>query len=230
MGNVIDSSTTGLSGSQIVSPVVECFRPTTATMSPVYAASRSSRWLACICRTRPMRSLRSFVRVQHVGAAVQHAGVDAQVGEPPDVGVAHDLERERRERLGVVGLAHDVLVLLEGLVALDRRHVERAGQVVHDRVEHELHALVLERRAAEHRDTLARQGGAADRAAELLDGGLLLGDELLHQGFVVVGELLEELVARGLGRCPCTPRGSRCPSSPRPSRLPSSGPSSRRGR
>ena len=61
MGNVIDSSTTGLSGSQIVSPVVECFRPTTATMSPVYAASMSSRWLACICRTRPMRSLRSFV-------------------------------------------------------------------------------------------------------------------------------------------------------------------------
>ena len=61
VGKLMDSSTTGLSGSQIVSPVVECFRPTTATMSPVYAASRSSRWFACICRTRPMRSLRSFV-------------------------------------------------------------------------------------------------------------------------------------------------------------------------
>ena len=168
--------------------------------------------------------------VQHVGAAVEHAGVDAQVGEPPDVGVAHDLERQRRERLGVVGLAGDVLVLLEGLVALDRRHVERAGQVLHDGVEHELHALVLERRAAQHRDTLVRQGGAADRAAELLEGGLLLGDELLHQGFVVVGELLEELVARRPWPLPCTPRGSRCPSSPRPSRLPSSGPSSPRGR
>ena len=44
-----------------MSPVVECFRPTTATMSPVYAASLSSRWFACICRMRPMRSLRSFV-------------------------------------------------------------------------------------------------------------------------------------------------------------------------
>ena len=58
---MIDSSTTGWSGSQIVSPVVECFSPTTATMSPVYAASMSSRWFACICRMRPMRSLRSFV-------------------------------------------------------------------------------------------------------------------------------------------------------------------------
>ena len=45
----------------MVSPVVECFRPTTATMSPVYAASLSSRWFACIWRIRPIRSLRSFV-------------------------------------------------------------------------------------------------------------------------------------------------------------------------
>ena len=35
VGKLMDSSTTGLSGSQIVSPVVACFRPTTATMSPV---------------------------------------------------------------------------------------------------------------------------------------------------------------------------------------------------
>ena len=35
IGKVIDSRTTWLSGSQIVSPVVVCFRPTTATMSPV---------------------------------------------------------------------------------------------------------------------------------------------------------------------------------------------------
>ena len=73
-------------------------------------------------------------------------------------------------------------------------------QVVHDRVEQRLDALVLERRAAEHRDALAREGGAADRAAELLDGGLLLVDELLHELLVVVGELLEQLVVGGLGR------------------------------
>ena len=118
----------------------------------------------------------------------------------PDVGVGHDLERERREGLVVVGLAQDLVVLLEGEVTLERRDVERAGQELHDRVEHELDALVLERRATEHGHALVREGGAADRAAELLDRGLLLGDELLHQGFVVVGELLEELVAAGLGR------------------------------
>ena len=40
---------------------------------------------------------------------------------------------------------------LDGLEALDRRHVERARQVVEHRVEQRLHALVLERRAAQHR-------------------------------------------------------------------------------
>ena len=93
------SSTTGLSGSQIVSPVVECFSPTTATMSPVYAASLSSRWFACICRMRPMRSLRSFVEFMTWEPLCSTPRVHAQVGEPPDVGVAHDLERERGERL-----------------------------------------------------------------------------------------------------------------------------------
>ena len=35
VGKLMDSRTTWWSGSQIVSPVVACFRPTTATMSPV---------------------------------------------------------------------------------------------------------------------------------------------------------------------------------------------------
>ena len=60
-GNSMRSSTIGWSGSQSVSPVVVFFRPTAATMSPANTASLSSRWLACICRMRPTRSLRSFV-------------------------------------------------------------------------------------------------------------------------------------------------------------------------
>ena len=43
--------------------------------------------------------------VQHLGAGLEVAGVDAEVGELADVGVGCDLEGERRERLGVVGLA-----------------------------------------------------------------------------------------------------------------------------
>ena len=43
---------------------------------------------------------------------------------------------------------------LSGLMPFDRRDVERRREVVDDRVEQRLHALVLERRAAEHRDEL----------------------------------------------------------------------------
>ena len=55
-GNSIDSSTIGLDGSERVSPVLVDFRPMAAAMSPAYSSSRSSRWLACICRMRLMRS------------------------------------------------------------------------------------------------------------------------------------------------------------------------------
>ncbi len=55
-GNSMDSRMTGCFSSHRVSPVVEFFRPMTAAMSPEYTVSISSRWLACICRIRPMRS------------------------------------------------------------------------------------------------------------------------------------------------------------------------------
>ena len=61
VGKLIDSRMIGFAGSASVSPVLECLSPTIATMSPVNAASMSSRWFACICRIRPMRSLRPFV-------------------------------------------------------------------------------------------------------------------------------------------------------------------------
>ena len=63
-------------------------------------------------------------RVEHVRAALEHARVQAQVRETPDVGVGHDLEREGGERLVVAGLALDPIVLLERQVPLDRRHVD----------------------------------------------------------------------------------------------------------
>ena len=63
-GNSMRSSTIGCVGSQSVSPVVVFLRPTAATMSPAKTASMSSRWFACICRMRPIRSLRSFVALR----------------------------------------------------------------------------------------------------------------------------------------------------------------------
>src|SRR6202453_5216984 len=90
-------------------------------------------------------------RVQHVAARLQGARVDADVGELAEVLVGHDLEGERGERLVGVGAPLHELVLVAHRVALHRRDVDRAGQVVHDRVEHGLDALVLERGPAQHR-------------------------------------------------------------------------------
>ena len=58
--NSMDSRMMGCFSSQSVSPVDTSFRPTTATMSPAWQASMSTRWFECICRRRPMRSFLSF--------------------------------------------------------------------------------------------------------------------------------------------------------------------------
>jgi hypothetical protein len=60
-GKLIDSSTIGASEPASVSPVVVCFRPMTAQMSPALTSLMSSRELACICIRRPIFSLRSLV-------------------------------------------------------------------------------------------------------------------------------------------------------------------------
>src|SRR5580658_2105581 len=145
--------------------------------------------------------LAALDRVQHVAARLQGAGVDADVGELAEMLVGHDLERERGERsLRVRVTLHD-RVLIAHRVALDRRDVGRAGQVVHDRVEHGLDALVLERGPAQHRGQRAGDGGAADGRDQLLLGRLGALQVQLHHLVVVLGDGLEQPVtpfARGL--------------------------------
>ena len=108
-------------------------------------------------------------RIDHAGAAGERAGIDAAEGDGADEGVVHDLEGEQRQRRVVLRLADDVFAVV-GIDAVDRRHVERARQVIDDGVEQRLHALVLERRAAQHREESAGDHGLAD---QLLDGGLV---------------------------------------------------------
>ena len=68
-------------------------------------------------------------------AGLDRAGVDAEEGQLADVGVGHDLERQRRRTARRrSACACDVLARL-GVRALDRRHVDRRRQVVDDRVE-----------------------------------------------------------------------------------------------
>ena len=146
------------SRSQSVSPVRRALEPDERHDVARAASLISSRLLACMSRMRPMRSRWSLTVLCDTGAALEHARVDAHEGERADEGIAHDLEGERRHRLGVVGRRVDPLVGPR-LQALHRRQIDRRRQEVHDRVEQRLHTLVLEGRAAEHRDELV-----ADRA------------------------------------------------------------------
>ncbi len=103
--------------------------------------------------------------VVDVAAGLERSGVHPEEGQPADVGVGGDLERQRGERLVVRGAALDVGLVVQRQVALDRRDVLRARQVVDDRVEQRLHALVLERGAAQHRhDGAARSSPSGWRA------------------------------------------------------------------
>jgi hypothetical protein len=141
--------------------------------------------------------------VQDLRARLQVSGVDAEVGELADVGVRRDLEGEGRERLGVVRVTHDITRLLlafDQFGAADGGHVQGRGQVVDDRVEQGLDALVLERRAAQDGGQLGGEGRLADRALERLLGHVRLLEDQLEQDVVVVGDLLEQVFARGGGR------------------------------
>ena len=108
--------------------------------------------------------LEPVVGVDDLRALLERARVDPEVRELADVGVGHDLERQRRERLVVGRLALDLFVALDRQAG-DRRQVDRAGQVVDDGVEQRLHALVLERRAVEHGHDLVGDGAGAEGAS-----------------------------------------------------------------
>ena len=58
-GNFIASRMMASLGSHRVSPVLVSRSPITAAMSPARISSISSRLFACICNSRPTRSLRS---------------------------------------------------------------------------------------------------------------------------------------------------------------------------
>ena len=137
-------------------------------------------------------------RVEDVRARLEHPGVDAQVREPSDVRIGHDLEGERGEGLVIVRSPGDLVPLQGGRD--ERGHVEGRREVPDDRVQQRLYTLVLEGGTTEHGDTLVRERRTTDRPPELVDRRLFLMDELLHEGLVVVGQTLEQVVTSGSGR------------------------------
>ena len=79
----------------------------------------------------------------------------------------------------------------------DGLNVERAGQVVDDSVEQLLNALVLISGAHEDEVELVGQNTLAQSSLELLDGEVLLHEDLLHELVVKAGSSVEELLALG---------------------------------
>ena len=136
--------------------------------------------------------------VEHVGPGLERPRVDPEEGQLADERVRGDLERERAERLGVVRGLEDLLVGARAQ-ADDRRHVQRRREVVDDRVEHGLDALVLEGGAVEDRHPLVLQGGQPDAALDLRLGQLLALEVLVGEPVVDLRHRLEQALAMGGG-------------------------------
>src|SRR5690625_3054157 len=131
--------------------------------------------------------------VVDVGARFEGAGVDAHEGEAAHVGVAGDLEGQRRGGVVLVGAAGVFRAVGED--ALDGRNVERRSEVGGHGIEHALHALVLEGRAAQDREDLQVDRALAQRGVDHLRGDFLALEEEHRQVVVDIGELLDHDVA-----------------------------------
>ena len=153
-----------------------------------------------------MRSVLPLVALKADEPGRQDARVDAQEGQLADERVGHDLERQRRERRVVGGRTRDRRrVGLADVEPFHGRDVERRRQVVDDRVEHRLDALVLERRAAddddERRLLVAHRvdHALAQRRLDRLLRDLLAAEVLLEDLVVDLADLLDQLLAVDLG-------------------------------
>ena len=162
---------TGLFASHSVSPVRASFRPASATISPAKGFLDVFAVVGVHQQHAADALLAVAGRIDDAGARQKRAGVDAAKGDGADEGVVHDLERKQRQRLLVVRKPNDFVAVF--IDALDRGHVDWRRQIIHDRVEQRLHALVLEGRAAQHREERAGQHRLADQALQRRFIGLL---------------------------------------------------------
>ena len=62
-------------------------------------------------------------------------GIKPDKDQLPDERIGHDLEAQRCQRLAVVRMAEDDLFHVVGIVTLDRRHVQRARQIIDHRIQ-----------------------------------------------------------------------------------------------
>src|SRR5579864_1917649 len=133
-------------------------------------------------------------RVVDIAAGLQHAGIDADVGNVSDEGIGHDFESQRGKR-GIVRSAAQYHFIVLGVNAFERRHIHRGRQVIDYRVEQRLDALVFESRARQHGNDLQQQCGFADRFAHLFDRQGAFGQILVDDFVVVLGDVVNHFAA-----------------------------------
>ena len=137
-------------------------------------------------------------RVEHRRAGFDLAGIDAAEGDRADERIVHDLEAEHREGLGVLRQTHDFLAGID-VDALDAAAIDRRRQIVDDRVEQRLHALVLEGRAAKDRDERDLPHRLADAALQRVDIRLFAVEIGAHDLVVELDGGFDQRVAIFLG-------------------------------
>src|SRR6266511_3978330 len=130
-------------------------------------------------------------------ARIQNARIDAEERELADIGIGHDLERERRERLFVAGLARLGLAVI--VLALDRWNVHGRRQVIDHGIEHRLHALVLECGATQHRHDFVFDGADAQPLLDVVVREIVTLEVLVHELIVGLGGGLDHLLPPFLG-------------------------------
>ena len=130
--------------------------------------------------------------IEHIAALLQHTGVDAHEGELAE-GVCHHLERQGAEGGVVIGGAHRFCAI--GQQTLDRGNIHRGRQVIHHRIQQQLHALVLEGGAAEHRHQAVLQHTVPDALAQLRFRQFAGFQELFDQILIGFGDGLHQLGA-----------------------------------
>ena len=127
-------------------------------------------------------------------ALLQRAAVEAEEHELADVRVGPQLEAQT-DRLRVVVRFDARFRFAVVLERLHRRQVKRGRQVIDDRVEHHLDALVLEGRARNHADEVQRERRFADGDAQLVRGNFLPFEVFFRDRVVEIGNGLDQRFA-----------------------------------
>ena len=118
--------------------------------------------------------------------------VNADEGQLTDERVSHDLERQRRERLLVIGLAGNLFPGV-GINALGFRRVQRGRQEIDHCIQQWLHAFVLESGTDDNREQLQRDGRLAQRSAQRVCADFFAFQKLMQNLVVVLSDGLDQL-------------------------------------